>query len=103
MLDLVHGITAPNATQRKAVATAVAEVPRKERILGHAVVTNSAIARGVLIATNWLVTSRPFPEKVFDEPRAALEWLRSRDPAVSLDAVLATVAKEVPTFTSLRW
>lgn len=103
VIDLAHGISAPNARQRTAIATAVANVRHKDRILGHAVVTNSAVARGVLTAINWLATARPFPEKVFDAPRPALAWLKERDPELDLAAVLDGVAKEVPSFRSLRW
>jgi hypothetical protein len=59
-------------------------------------------ARGVLTAVNWFV-SRTFPERVFSEPRAAVDWLSELSVSVDAQRVLTQLAQGVPGFDRLRW
>lgn len=103
VLDIAHDISLPTPLQRKKIASAVeGALAAKRLVAGHALATNSVAARGVLTAINWFVP-KSFPEKVFSDPRAALEWLRTLNGAVDPTSVLAQIANDVPHFRTLRW
>jgi hypothetical protein len=103
VLDLVHGITLPSAMQRKAITREVAALPKKHLVKAHALVTNSAAARGVLTTINWFVVNRPFAEKVFSAPGPALTWLAEELPDIDARAVLDAIGEQVPSFRKLTW
>lgn len=102
VLDLAYDVSMPNPMQRKLITEAVAALPRKDLIAGHAVVSNSTVARGVLAVVNWF-TKPTFPERVFGEPKEAVEWLVDLQPDVSPAAVLSDIRKRVPEFPSMQW
>lgn len=102
VLDITHGINRPNAMHRKRITDAVQVLPNKERIRGHAVVADSSVARGVLTIVNWFV--KPvFPERVFENPNAALAWLKEHDATLDEVRVLEDVGETVASFQKLRW
>jgi hypothetical protein len=102
VLDMAHDISAPNPLQRKLITDAVNDGTGKDFIAAHAVVSNSAIARGVLTAVNWFVTSRPYAERVFSNPREALTWLATHGD-VDVEAALRDISTAAPPFETLRW
>ena len=71
----------PSATQRKGLSDLVESgvVSALER---HAIASDSAITRGVVTAMNW-VSSKPYDERIFPSPGAALRWLGELDPSVN--------------------
>lgn len=102
VLDLMHDVPLPNPLQRQRLTEAVQKVTARGGVGGHALVTNSTIARGVLSAINWFV--RPaFPERTFREPKAAVAWLCSLNPKLDGDALLADIERHAPPFRALRW
>ena len=101
VLDIAHSVSLPNPMQRKQIVDAVGSIDDKERILGHAVVTNTAIARGVLQVVNWFVTP-VFPEQVFRSPTEAVAWLATRAD-IDGDGLLGELDRSVPGFGRLRW
>ncbi len=103
VLDLVHGITLPNAVQRQAVASAVAGLKRMHLVKAHALVTDSAAARGVLTTINWFVVNRPFAEKIFSATRPALRWLATELEGVDGPAILGDISDREPAFRALAW
>lgn len=103
VLDLAHDITLPTSIQRKIITDAVEALPDKQLVVAHALVTNSAAARGVLTAINWFVKNRPFDERVFSRPGDALSWLAEELPSVEPDVVLQSISDEAPAFSHLRW
>lgn len=102
VFDVSHGIQTPTALQRKALTKAVAAIANKDHIVAHAVVTNSAIARGVLTAVNWFVQP-PFLERVFDSPTTAAAWCAAHAPELDPAALVAHIEEHVPGFARLRW
>ena len=102
LLDIIHGASTPDAERRRAVAAAVREIARSGEIVGHVVVTNSSVARGVLAAINWFADPG-FPEVVVATPAEGLARARLMSPGVDPDAVLAALQAEVPWFSALRW
>ena len=101
VLDLVHSIAMPSSLERQRITDALAATPNKELLAGHALVTNSSAARGVLTAINWFV-DRPFPERVFAQPAEAARWLATLSPALDSAELLRAVARESP-LRGLRW
>jgi hypothetical protein len=102
VIDIAHSVSLPNPMQRKQIVDAVGSIEDKQLILGHAVVTNTAVARGVLQVVNWFVTP-VFPEKVFRSPREAAAWLATRAPRFDHDGLLRELERCVPGFERLRW
>lgn len=102
VLDICYDIPLPKPMHRKLIADAVESIPDKSHVIGHALVSNSSVAQGVLTAINWFV--KPvFPEKVFRDPDAGLAWLSAQLPSVSPRRVTQAIAQEVPGFDRLRW
>lgn len=102
VIDIAHSVSLPNPMQRKQIVDAVGSIDAKERIVGHAVVTNTAVARGVLQVVNWFVTP-VFPEKIFRSPGEAVAWLTTRAPRFDGDGLLRELEQRVPGFAQLRW
>lgn len=103
MVDLMHDISTPSASERRQIADAVRDTLTGIKIIaGHVVVTNSPVARGVLTAVNWIVKT-PFPETTSSTPAAGLAWARAQSPALDVDAVLAEINAQVPWWSGLRW
>jgi hypothetical protein len=101
VLDIAHSVSLPNPMQRKQLVDAVGSIDAKRLILGHAVVTNTAVARGVLQVVNWFVTP-VFPEKIFRAPGEAVDWLATRAPHLDRDGLLRDLER-VPGFARLHW
>jgi hypothetical protein len=103
MVDITHDISAPTAAHRREIADAVRDcLAGTTGIAGHVVVSNSAVARGVLTAVNWMVKT-PFPECVASSPEAGFAWAKKHSPDLDVDVVLKTIARQVPWFSALRW
>jgi hypothetical protein len=102
MVDIAHDITAPRAAERRDIADAVRDcLAGTTGIAGHVLVSNSAVARGVLTAINWVVKT-PFPEHVASSPEAGLAWAKQQSPELDVDATLQAIARQVPWFATLR-
>jgi len=103
MFDITHDISPPTAPERRDIADAVRDtLASTSGIAGHVVVSNSAVARGVLTAINWMVKT-PFPEHVASSPTAGLVWAKQQSPELDVDAFQEAVAHEVPWYAALRW
>lgn len=102
VLDIAHDISLPTALQRKRIIDAVDSIPSKDRLGGHAVVTNSSVAGGVLKVVNWFVKTS-FPEKVFDSPADGIAWLAEMNPRLDVKALREALHANVPGFGALRW
>ncbi|MEZ4231044.1 MAG: hypothetical protein R3B89_17850 [Polyangiaceae bacterium] len=102
VLDVCYDIPLPKPMHRKLIADAVESIPDKSHVAGHALVSNSTVAQGVLTAINWFVKP-DFPEKVFGDPAAALAWLNAQLPSLSPRRVLDAISRDVPEFDRLRW
>lgn len=102
VIDIAHSVSLPNPMQRKQIVEAVGSIEGKSLLLGHAVVTNTAVARGVLQVVNWFVTPE-FPEKIFRAPGDAVAWLVERAPRFDRDGFLSELERRVPGFAQLRW
>lgn len=104
VIDISHGITFPTALQRKCIADAVKETEARfsTTISGHAVVTNSSVARATLTAINWV--ARPaYPEQVFSDVPSALAWAQRVSPSVDVDATRESMRRAINGFDTLRW
>ena len=101
-LDICHDIPLPKPMHRKLLADAVAAIPDTSHVVGHALVSNSTVAQGVMTAINWFVKPA-FPEKVFRDPRSGLAWLSAQLPSVNPRRVLDAIVQDVPDFERLRW
>ena len=102
VLDLAYSVSLPNPMQRKQIVDVVASLKGKHRIAGHAVVTNTAVARGVLQAVNWFVTPA-WAEKVFRTPREATTWLQTLSPELDVDGLFTEIERAAPGFRGRRW
>ncbi len=102
VIDIAHSVSLPNPLQREQIIDAVGSIEHKQLVLGHAVVTNTAVARGVLQVVNWFVPPA-FPERVFRSPGEALDWLGRQCPDLDGDGLLADIERTVRSFASLRW
>lgn len=102
VLDIAHSVSLPNPLQREQIIQAVASIEQKHFVRGHAVVTNTAVARGVLQVVNWFVPPQ-FPERIFRSPGEALDWLSERTPHLDGDGLLSEIERSVQGFASLRW
>ncbi len=98
LLDISQNITAPSSASRRAISDAVLEHVNKGTLLaGHAVVSDSFVARGIMIAVAWLTnTPSPWPEQIFSDPATALAWAKELSPGVDVDAVHDAWRREVP-------
>ncbi|MCB9587335.1 MAG: hypothetical protein H6718_18185 [Polyangiaceae bacterium] len=102
VLDVCYDIPLPKPMHRKLIADAVEAIPDKSHVVGHALVSNSTVAQGVLTAINWFV--KPvFPEKVFRDPSSGVAWLSAQLPSLSPRRILDAMAQDVPGFERLRW
>lgn len=79
ILSEVRGTPPAGAGERKRMADIVSVADRKSgrMICGSAVVTDSALMRGVLTAVGW-IHSPPYPLRPFADDREARAWLRER-------------------------
>lgn len=104
VIDISHSITFPTALQRKWIADAVKETQARfpVTISGHAVVTNSSIARATLTAINW-VASPAYPEQVFSDVNSALVWACKTSPQIDEERVRASMREAITGFDALRW
>jgi hypothetical protein len=86
----------PTPTMRRRVADFMRD---RQAVLAHlkgnAMVADSAVARGTLIAVNWLF-KKPFDERVFPEPRAALRWVEEISEVARADEIWREIARAVP-------
>lgn len=95
LLTIAYRSPGPNAEQRKKLAALLNEYDSKHIVKAHAFVTDSMVARGALTALGWL-TPRPFPERVFKNPPAALAWLHSVEPRCDPDEPWQEITAAVP-------
>ena len=90
-----HRSGSPTPTMRREVAEFMRD--KKEllaHLKGHAMVTESALTRGSLIALNWIF-KKPFPERVFSEPTSALRWLSEISVMAKGDEIWAEIKRVV--------
>ena len=102
VLDLWFDAGRPSAADRARFTSEFSASPVVQRVRAHAVATNSPISRGILTAVNWVI-KRPFDERLFATPDAALTWLATMAPDLNTDAVQADLDSAIPGFRSLRW
>ena len=103
MIDFVHSISKPSAADRRLIAEAVREVlSSSPDIAGHALISNSAVARGAMTAINWMAKT-PFPETTFATPGEGLTWAAHISPTIDPVGMMAVLEERVPGFASLRW
>lgn len=93
MLTIAHSPRMPSASHRKTLAQ-LAESELGPRLRSHAIVSDSAIAQGVVTALNWL-TRKPYEEKIFRTTAEALDWLRERHPRLN-PGLWSTISARVP-------
>jgi hypothetical protein len=98
MLTVAHSPKMPSATQRKQL-TDLVTTGAAEKLKRHAIVSDSVVARGVVTAMNW-VARKPFEERIFATPEAAIAWLREQIPDVSASLWEAIVEEVEP---ARRW
>jgi proteasome lid subunit RPN8/RPN11 len=79
IMSEVRGTPPAGAGERRRMADIVSVADRKSGrlICGSAVVTDSAIMRGVLTAVGW-IHSPPYPLRPFADDHEARAWLRER-------------------------
>lgn len=102
LLDIMHSISAPSASDRRRLAEAVRDTFGSRGVAAHAVASDSFIARGVMAAIRW-VAPTPFPEAVFRSPAMALAWAKQQSPALDVPGVVAALRLAVPGFEDLRF
>lgn len=93
MFTVAHSPRMPSASHRKALAE-LAESELGPRLQRHAIVSNSAIAQGVVTALSWL-SRKPYEEKIFRTPTDAIAWLRERHPHVG-EGLWSDISARVP-------
>lgn len=94
MLTVTHEAVPPNAAERKLLADLLRS-GAADRVLAHALVTDSALVRGVLTALDWLV-KKPFKETAFADPREAVRWLAGFAPDLHVTEVVLGIRAVVP-------
>jgi Protein kinase domain len=93
---LAHHADAPSAVQRKQLADFIdGNRSALERLDRFALVIDSMIHRGAITAIGWLVR-KPFEERIFNSPLAALKWLTENHPELDAETVRASIAAQVP-------
>ena len=93
MFTVAHSPRMPSASHRKALAE-LAESELGPRLQRHAIVSNSAIAQGVVTALSWL-SRKPYEEKIFRTPTDAIAWLQERHPHVG-EGLWSRISARVP-------
>lgn len=94
VFNIVGKKSIPNAAQRKQVADLFAEFADViAMVKGHAVVTDSKLALGVMTALGWVV-KKPFKEKVFSDPNQAMDWLESLSTQFQRHELIAALRRE---------
>jgi hypothetical protein len=102
LFDVVVGVAAPEVEHRRIIGSVVREVAASGEIVGHVLVTDSAIARRVLAAINWFAAP-PFPEVVAGSLAEGLAAAKAMSPAIDVDDVLAVLHDRVPWLSAVRW
>lgn len=101
LLHIAHDVTPPSAAERSELASVVRN-SSPLYLRGFALVTNSALVRGALMAINWMAKS-DVKQGVFAKPKDGLSWLRERHPDVDVDAVEAAVVAAAPRYPTWLW
>lgn len=102
VLHMLHDAPRPSAVERQELGAALNAAPSLTHVLGHALVTNSALTRGALTAINWLLKA-PIPQTTFATPDAGMEWLASLDPSLDVQALKAAILLACPESTRVIW
>lgn len=102
VIDLCYDVPMPTPVQRKRIVEVLQSSPKLDLVAGHAFVINSTIGRGLLTAINWVVRP-PFEEKVFTQPREAMDWLEERNATFDRKRLLTSIYDACPSFASLDW
>jgi serine/threonine protein kinase len=99
LLCMAHQADAPSALQRKQVAQFI-ERNRNElnRLERFALVIDSVVHRHAITAISWLVR-KPFVERIFNSPVAAIRWLTEHHPDLDAQAVHAAIVQQVPRYS----
>jgi serine/threonine protein kinase len=91
-----HRADGPSAVQRKQLADFVEKhrgpLARLDRF---ALVIDSVVHRHAITAISWLVR-KPFEERIFNSPVAAIRWLSENHPELDPEAVRASFVAQVP-------
>jgi serine/threonine protein kinase len=99
LLCMAHQADAPSALQRKQVADFIDrnrnELSRLERF---ALVIDSVVHRHAITAISWLVR-KPFPERIFNSPLAAIRWLTENHSDLDGEAVRTAIVEQVPRYS----
>jgi serine/threonine protein kinase len=101
-----HQAAAPTPLQRKQMADFI-ETNRAAlaaRLDRFALVIDSVVHRHAITALSWLV-KKPFEERIFNSPVAAIKWLTEKHAELDAEAVRASIVAQVPRhslWTALR-
>jgi hypothetical protein len=94
MLTVTHEAVPPNAAERALLAELLRS-GAADKIRAHAMVTDSALVRGVMTALDWLV-KKPFKESAFADPREAVRWLATFTTDLHVTEIVLGIRAVVP-------
>ena len=94
MLTVTFEAIPPNASERKLLADMLRSGDA-DRVSAHAMVTDSALVRGVMTALDWVV-KKPFKESAFADAREAVRWLATFTPELHVTEVVLAISAAVP-------
>ncbi len=96
LVCFAHLADAPSPLQRKQMADFIQKNAKGlERLDRFALVIDSVIHRGAITAISWLV-KKPFEERVFNSPLAAIKWLTEPHPSLNPEEIRASIVAQVP-------
>jgi serine/threonine protein kinase len=99
LLCMAHQADAPSAIQRKQLAEFVQENRHELRHLDRfALVVDAVAHRHAITAINYLVR-KPFSERVFNSPLAAIRWLTENHPDLQAEMVRTAIVNQVPRYS----
>jgi serine/threonine protein kinase len=99
LLCLAHQADAPSAIQRKQLAEFIHD--NRQGLSGldrFALVIDSVVHRHAITAISYLVR-KPFAERIFNSPLAAIRWLTENHSELQAEAVRAAIVDQVPRYS----
>jgi hypothetical protein len=91
-----HCAEAPNPLQRQAMANFIERNKQElQRLDRFALVIDSAVHRRAIAVLSWLVR-KPFQERIFNSPLAAIQWLAEPHAELDPEAIRAAIVDRVP-------
>lgn len=99
LLCMAHQADAPSAAQRKQLAVFIEENrQRLVRLERFALVIDSVVHRHAITAIRYLVR-KPFVERIFNSPVAAIRWLTEDHADLQVKTVRAAIVEQVPRYS----